>query len=46
MIKTKVAFLKGRLLTNQSEQYLKIIQKLRFVGKKPALQKSHFVMIM
>jgi len=33
MIKTKVAFLEGRLLFSQSEQSER---------KKPALQKSHF----
>jgi len=38
MIKTKVAFLEGRLLTSQSEQF----KKLQLAGKKPALQKRHF----
>jgi len=38
MIKTKVAFMKGRLLTSQSEQF----KKLWLAGKKGALQKSHF----
>jgi len=32
MIKTNVAFLEGRLLSSQLEQF----------GKKPAFQKSHF----
>jgi len=40
MIKTKVAFLKGRLLSSQSEQFKK------YSEKKPALQKATFVLIM
>jgi len=42
MIKTKVAFLEGRLLSSQSEQLKKYSKKLWLAGKKPALQKSHF----
>jgi len=42
MIKTKVAFLEGRLLSSHSKQF----KKLWLVGKKPALQKATFVLIM
>jgi len=41
MIKIKVAFLEGRLLSSQSKQF-KSIQKAMIGWKKPALQKSHF----
>jgi len=41
MIKTKMAFLVGRLLSIQSEQF-KSIQKALIGWKKPAIQKSHF----
>jgi len=45
MIKTNVAFLEGRLFpANQSN--LKSIQKALLAGKKPALQKAAFVLIM
>jgi len=42
MIKTKVAFLEGRLLTSRSEQSEKFSKILDWLKKKPALQKSHF----
>jgi len=42
MIKTKVAFLKDRLLPSQSEQSEEFFKKLWLAGKKQALQKSHF----
>jgi len=42
MIKTKVAFLEGRLLSIANHSNLKNIKKLRLAGKKPALQQSHF----
>jgi len=42
MIKTKVAFLEGRLLFSQSEQSEKFSKSSNWHGKKPALQKSHF----
>jgi len=40
MIKTKVAFLKGQLLTSQSKQFKNLFKKLRLAGEKPALQKN------
>jgi len=42
MIKTKVAFLKGRLLSIQPEQFKKYSKSSKMAGKKPALQKKHF----
>jgi len=45
MIKTKVAFLKGRLLTSQSAIY-NLFKELRLAGKKPAPKKATFVLIM
>jgi len=42
MIKTKVAFLEGPLLSGQSEQSEKLSKKLWLAGKRPALQISHF----
>jgi len=41
MIKTKVAFLEGRLLSCQSEQSEKFSKSPDWL-KKPALLKSHF----
>jgi len=41
MIKTKVAFLKGRLLSSQTEQFKNIVKDL-ISWKKAALQKSHY----
>jgi len=45
MIKTKVAFLEGCLLSSQSAIW-KVFGKLWLAGKKPALQKSRFCLIM
>jgi len=42
MIKRKVTFLEGRLLTSQTKQFKKVFKKVWLAGKKPALQKSHF----
>jgi len=42
MIKTKVAFLEGRLLSSQSEQYKKYSKSTNWLEKKPALRKSNF----
>jgi len=45
MIKTKVAFLEGRLLTSQSEQFKNYSKMSNWLaGKKPALQKATFVL--
>jgi len=41
MIKAKMAFLKGRLLSSQSEQF-KSIQKALIGWKKAGPPKSHF----
>jgi len=41
MSKKELAFLEGRLLSSQSEQF-KIFQKALIGLKKPALQKKHF----
>jgi len=41
MIKTKVAFLEGRLLSSQSEQFEKF-QKALIGWKKASPPKSHF----
>jgi len=46
MIKTKVDFLEGRLLTSQSEQFKKYLKSSDWLEKKPALQKSHFCLVM
>jgi len=46
MIKTKVAFLEDRLLSNQSEQSEKFSKSPDWLEKKPALQKNHFCLIM
>jgi len=47
MIKTIVAFVEGRLLSSQSEQS-KMFSKIPawLAGKKPALQKNSFILIM
>jgi len=42
MIKTKAAFLEGRLLSNQSDQSEKFSKSPDWAGKKAALQKSQF----
>jgi len=42
MIKTKVAFLEGWLLSSKSEQSNKFSKSLALLEKNPALQKSHF----
>jgi len=42
MIKTKMAFLEGRLLSSQSEQLKKHSKSSDWLEKRPALQKSHF----
>jgi len=42
MIKTKVAFLEGRLLTSQSDQFKKDSKSYDWQKKKLALQKSRF----
>jgi len=42
MIETKVAFIEGRLLSSQSEQFEKFSKSSDWLKKKPALQKSHF----
>jgi len=42
MIKAKVAFLEGRPLSSQSEQFEKFSYSSDWLEKKPALQKSHF----
>jgi len=46
MIKTKVAILESRLLSSQSEQSEKFSKSSDWQGKKPALQKATFVLIM
>jgi len=45
MIKTKVAFLEGQLLSSQSEQFKKYLKSSDWL-KKPALQKATFILIM
>jgi len=42
IIKTKVAFLEGRLLSSQSELSEKFSKSPDWLEKKTALQKSHF----
>jgi len=46
MIKTKVAFLEGRLLPSQSEQSEKFSKSSDLLEKNPVLQKSHILLIM
>jgi len=46
MIKTKVAFLEGRLLSSQSEQFEQFSKSSDWLEKKPALKKAIFVLIM
>jgi len=46
MIKTKVAFLEGLLLSSQSKQSEKFSKSADWLEKKPALQKATFVLIM
>jgi len=45
MIKTKVAFLEGRLLSNQSEQFKQFLKSSDWLKKQPAFQKATFVLI-
>jgi len=42
MIKTKVAFLEGRLLSSQSEQFKKHSKVSDWLEKRLRPQKSHF----
>jgi len=42
MIKAKVAFLQGQLLSSQSEQFVKFSKSSDWLEKKPVLQKSQF----
>jgi len=46
MIKTKVAFLQGRLLTNQSEKFKKYSKISDWLGKSRISKKATFVLIM
>jgi len=46
MIKTKVAFLKGRLLSSQSEQSEKFSKSLNWLEKSRPSKKATFVLIM
>jgi len=42
MIKTKVAFVEGRFLSSQSEQFKKIFKNSDWLGKSRPSKKSHF----
>jgi len=42
MIKTKVAFLKGRLLSSQSEQFEKFSKSSGWLEKTRSSKKGHF----
>jgi len=42
MIKTKVAFFEGQLLSSQLEQFEKFSERSDWLEKTPALQKSRF----
>jgi len=46
MIKTKVAFLEGRLLSSQSEQYKKYSKSSVWLEKSRPSKKTAFVLIM
>jgi len=46
MIKTKVAFLKGRLLSTQSEQCEKFSKSLEWLEKSRPSKKATFALIM
>jgi len=46
MIKTKVAFLKGQLLSNQSEQFEKYSKSYDWLEKAGPPKKATFVLIM
>jgi len=46
MIKTKVAFLEGRILTNQSEQFKKYSKSSDWLEKSRPSKKVAFVLIM
>jgi len=46
MIKTKVAFVKGRFLSSQSEQFKKYSKSSDLVGKTRLYKKATFVLIM
>jgi len=43
VIKTKVAFLEGWLLSSQSEQYVKVFKKLWLAGKSRPSKKATFL---
>jgi len=44
MIKTKVAFLEGRLLSNQSEQSEKFSKSADWLGRSRPFKKATFVL--
>jgi len=46
MIKTKVAFFKGRLLSSQSEQFEKFLKSPDWLEKSRPFKKATFVLIM
>jgi len=46
MIKTKVAFLEGRLLSSQSEQFKKYLNSSDWLEKIRLSKKATFVLIM
>jgi len=46
MIKTKVTFLKGRLLSSLSEQFEKFSKSPDWLGKSRPSKKATFVLIM
>jgi len=46
MIKTKLAFLKGWLLSNQSEQFKKYSKSSDWLEKSRPFKKATFVLIM
>jgi len=46
MIKTKVAFLEGRLLSSQSEQSEKVSKSLDWLEKSRPSKKATFALIM
>jgi len=46
MIKTKVAFLEGRLLSNQSEQFEKFLKSSDWLEKSRPFKKATFVLIL
>jgi len=46
MIKTKVVFLEGRLLSSQSEQFKKFSKRSDWLEKSQPSKKAAFVLIM